>query len=140
MLKNLIGAFLAVMLFSFSAQGQSEWTNYYKDKLAVIDYHYADCHQPEKGIEKQEVYLRFKNLTQQTITITYQKQAEYNGKAAGVPDEGNMFTVNLKPGEVIEGHCGMRDKRLYLFVKMLDGSSGTQLTSFKLLNIKVSRS
>jgi len=63
----------------------------------------------------------------------------YNGKPAAEPTPENTFAVTLKPGEILEGNCGLKDKKLYIFVKMLDGTSKSVMTAFDLVNIKVSQ-
>ncbi|CAN5355966.1 hypothetical protein BH09BAC1_BH09BAC1_30650 [soil metagenome] len=138
MMKLLLTVLIGV-LFTFSAFAQGDWTDFYKDQIATIQYRYMDCHRPEDGIHRQEILLRFANLTQKAVTITYHKQISYNNNPANQPSAENTFTVTLKPGEVLEGSCGLKDKRLYIFVKMLDGTSQSVLTAFDLVNIKVTQ-
>lgn len=138
-MMRLLLTVLVGVLFTLQTFAQSDWTEYHKDNSATIEYRYFDCHRPEDGMHKQEIYLRFTNLTQNTVTISYQKQAIYNNKPAGAPSAENTFTVTLMPGEVLEGSCGLKDKRLYIFVKMLDGTSQSVLTAFDLVNLKVTQ-
>lgn len=137
MLKPLVAVLLAVFCFS-SAQAQTEWTSYYKDKLVNIDYRHADCNRPEDGMYKEEIFLRFTNLTTQTVTVTYQRALAYNDNELTVPAAENTFSLTLAPGETLEGKCGQKDKRFFIFVKMLDNTSKSILTDFKLLNIQAS--
>lgn len=138
MLKTILTVLLGVLSAAL-AFAQSDWTNYYEDAAASIDYKYQDCHRPEDGIFKQEIHLRLSNLTQSAVTISYQKKTAYNGKPAPEPGPENTFTVTLRPGEVLEGDCLLKNKGLYIFVKMLDGTSKSVLTAFDLVNIKVSQ-
>ncbi len=139
MLKLLFTVLIGALLTSFHSLAQTNWKNYYDDQIATIEYRYFDCHRPEVGIHTQDIYLRFTNHTQATITISYHKQIAYNNKPANAPSAENTFVVTLKPGEVLEGSCGLKDKRLYIFVKMLDGTSQSVLTAFDLVNIKVTQ-
>ena len=139
MLKILPLVLFGVLFFSFTTFAQGEWTTYYTDKQVTIQYKYNDCHRPEDGIHKQEVHLKFSNLTNETIAVKYQKQASYNNKPAVSNGNENTYTVTLKPGEVLEGNCGLKDKRLYIFAKMLDGTSQSVLTDFKLANIQITQ-
>jgi hypothetical protein len=139
MLKLLLTLSLGVLATAFAAFGQGDWTSLFKDQKVSIDYKYNDCHRPEDGIHKQNVHLRFTNLTGSSQQISYQKKVSYNNKPAAAPSPENTFTITLKPGEVMEGSCSLKDNRLAIFVKMLDGTSQSVMSSFELVNIKVTQ-
>lgn len=139
MLRIFTALFLGVFAFAFNASGQNDWATFYNDNVVSIDYRYDDCHRPEDGIHKQNVHLKFSNLTNQRVVVSYQKSTSYNNKPAATSGAENTFTVTLKPGEILEGSCGLKDKRLYIFVKMLDGTSSSVLTAFDLVNINVTQ-
>lgn len=139
MLKLLFTLSLGIFATAYSAFGQSEWTSLFKDQKISIEYTYDDCHRPADGIHKQNVHLRFTNLTASAQNISYQKKVSYNNKPAADPGVENTFTVTLKPGEVLEGSCSQKDNRLAIFVKMLDGTSQSVMTAFELVNIKVTQ-
>lgn len=136
MFKVLSALFVGVFVTAITAFGQTEWTSYYQDKSLVIEYRYNDCNRPADGIYKQEIYLRFSNKTTSQLVVNYQKKLSYNNKPVANTGPENTFALTLKPGEVLEGSCGLKDKRLYIFVKMLDGTSQSVLTAFELVNIK----
>lgn len=139
MLKTLFSLCIGVFVTAFSAMGQNDWASFYNDNIVAIEYRYDDCHRVDDGIHKQNIHLKFTNLTQGKVSVNYQKSTSYNNKPAAQPGAENTFTVSLKPGEVLEGSCGLKDKRLYIFVKMLDGTSQSVLSAFDLVNITVTQ-
>jgi hypothetical protein len=139
MLKLLLTLYIGVFATAFAAFGQGDWTSLHNDGKVAIEYRYSDCHRPEDGIHKQNVHFRFTNLTAATQQISYQKKVSYNNKPAAAPSAENTFAVTLKPAEVLEGSCSLKDNRLAIFVKMLDGTSQSVMTSFELVNIKVTQ-
>ena len=140
MFRLLTTLIVGVIAIANTALAQNDWTTLYNDNIAKIEYRYDDCHRPEDGVHKQNIHLKFTNHTNRTVVVSYQKSTSYNNKPAATPGAENTFAVTLKPGEVLEGSCGLKDKRLYIFVKMLDGTSQSVMTAFKLLNIQVSQS
>jgi hypothetical protein len=139
MLKLLFTLFLGVFATAFSAFGQGDWTSLFNNQNVSIEYRYDDCHRPEDGIHKQNVHLKFTNLTGSTQLVSYQKKVSYNNKPAAATSAENTFTITLKPGEVMEGSCSLKDNRLAIFVKMLDGTSQSVMSSFELVNVKVTQ-
>ncbi len=130
---------LGVIATANTLFAQTDWTSFYNDNVVSIEYRYDDCHRPADGIHNQNINLKFTNLTQGKVSVSYHKSTSYNNKPAAQPGAENTFTVSLKPGEVLEGICGLKDKRLSIFVKMLDGTSQSVLTAFDLVNITVSQ-
>lgn len=139
MLRFFATLFFGFFTFVLSAFGQSDWTTFYSNSIVSIEYRYDDCHRPEDGIHKQNIHLKFTNLSNKSVTVGYQKSTSYNNIPAAKPGAENTFTISLKPREVLEGNCGLKDKRLYIFVKMLDGTSQSVLTAFDLVNITVTQ-
>lgn len=139
MFRILTTLIIGVFAIANSALAQNDWTTFYNDYVVAIEYRYDDCHRPQDGVHKQNIHLKLTNFTNSSVVVSYQKSTSYNNKPAAAPSAENTFTVTLKPGEVLEGSCGLKDKRLSIFVKMLDGTSQSVLTQFDLVNITVTQ-
>lgn len=117
----------------------SEWQEVFSNDQVIIKYKYQYCNEPSKGINNEYVYFQFTNLTTENLEISFSKELWYNTKCITCNNESQEynFTVKLNPGEYIEGKCGeTNDRALYIFSKMADGLSKSELTSFNLKNIK----
>lgn len=126
-----------MLVSAFPLAAQHEWATYYEDSSLSIKYLYRDCYDVANGINMQKILLSYTNKTQQSIEVTFQRKFAYNNTPASEPTDENTFILTLKPGEVLEGSCDLKDKRFYFFVKMLDGTSQSVLSSFEIVNIKV---
>jgi len=116
------------------------WTTLMVQNQLSIDYIATEC-DPGIGYKKENIHLRFTNLSTETIQITWHAILEYSGecKTCDYPEEYSYELV-LKPNEVLEGDCRINyDNRLVIFSKYLDEkyTGKSQLTDFELRSLTI---
>ena len=80
----------------------------------------VDCINPNSGIDKQEIYLKFTNLSNQAIDFTWEYDLTYDDVCYNCDGNNSEMqqTIHLAPKSSIGGECGVRTKtKLSLFVK-----------------------
>lgn len=117
----------------------TDWIFYVDEEKFSIDYQLANC-DPEMGYDKEMVLLRLTNKTEDLISVSWVTQL-YTSKDecrnCEARDEYH-FTVNLNPGESVEGNCSIyTDNKLKIFSRFNDENytKGDRLYSFKLENL-----
>ena len=137
MKRLLLLAVLMATLIPVRSQGS--WANYYRSNELEINYHAGiECHDLTNGIHKKIVVLQFVNLTNQNLSISFNKQMWYNGRCIGCDNPAEQhFTVTLDPQQSLVGSCeDKQTKSLYIVDKMLNGGN-SMLTKFELANIHI---
>ncbi len=129
-LSLLIGCFGFMLLKA--EQPKEAFSN---EQLSVT-YTYSNCHDNQNGIRQEKVLLSFQNKTNQTITVSFDRNLWYNDVALNTSGNEKRFTVELKPNQQIAGECATKDKAFVIFSKQLD-IKGRQLTKFALDNISI---
>jgi hypothetical protein len=112
-----------------------ETVQLYNNNQVSISYRNQDCNDTKNGIYKQNALLKFTNKTAHTISVSFSRELEYNGKPQS-PDT-KVFTVVLKPNQTLEGACQETNNALSVFVKFLDKVSNKQLTRFAITDVKI---
>ena len=131
-LSLLIGCFSFILL---KAEQPKEAFN---NEQLSITYTNSNCHDNPNGIHQEKVLLSFLNKTNQTITVTFDRNLWYNDVALNTSGNEKKFTVVLAPNQQITGQCSTRDKALSIFSKHLD-FKGRQLTKFALDNVLITK-
>ncbi len=117
----------------------SSWTTYVETAKVKIEYIKVDC-DPDSGMDYQGIMLRFTNLTNDEIDLTWHLDLFYDATCRTCGFDEYDRTLTLTPNEVKEGDCNVKTNRtLDLFVKFTDAaySKGAELTSFALTNMTV---
>lgn len=129
-MNKLLG--LLVLILSTSCiQAQDVWENYFQDSRVKVEFRYTDCHDVVNGIHQQKILLRFLNLTNSSIEVSYQRKPDYG---EGYTYETNLQHISLGANAVIEGSCSEKDKSLFFFSRHLN-KQGRSLHRFELANI-----
>ncbi len=135
MLKKILFTFLlsAASLFSFAQK--TEWKEYFSNGKFSIQFIYAECHQPAKGLHNENVLLRLVNHTDQNITVSYKLSKTYNGKE--IMGDTSDFTFTIPAYFTLESMCDDLKEGLFVFSKILDLEAKSVLDSFELKNLKI---
>lgn len=118
----------------------AKWASLTKTNLLAVDYRYEECKLPSQGTDQEIVYLHLKNLTNQSISVSYNLLKYYNGKCLNCDgrEEGTAYTFELKPKATLQGSCGQNTQNgLCIFSKMLNVEAESVLTNFEITNLKV---
>lgn len=133
-MKHLLLTILTMAMVS-SASATGEWKSYFKNNEVEVLYRYSDCHDEANGIHQQKILLKFVNLQNKKVEVTYTKELSFSNRQNGKPDVRD-FSVQLEPKATIEGTCTVKDNRLFIFSKQLNFEA-TKLEKFELKNISV---
>jgi hypothetical protein len=131
MMKIVWGTVL--FLTSSLSHAQDVWKPYFENSQLIVEYKYSDCHDEANGIHQQKVLLRFLNLTNAAVDVSFQRKTDY-GK--GYTTENNQQHLLLPAKGEKEGNCSEKDKSLFIFSKHLN-MEGRSLRKFELNNINV---
>lgn len=138
--------FIAIsVFFSLNSYAQTSFTlspevhSYYKDSLIEISYQYGNCNLVYEGFNKDEVYLKIKNLTNKEVEVSWELALTYTNKCYnchGESDELKFKTV-IQPNQTLQGRCG-EDGNPYLlkiFSGFVNNESEVKLKKFDIKNI-----
>ena len=131
-LSLLIGCFCFMLLKAEQAK------EVFNNEQLSITYSNSDCHDNPNGIHQEKVLLTFQNKTQQTITVSFDRNLWYDNVALNTSGNEKRFTVVLAPNQQITGECATKDKAFSIFSKHLD-FKGRSLTKFALENVSISK-
>jgi hypothetical protein len=115
-----------------------EWQPLTSTDFVDVSYRYGECLNPSQGVDKQEVYLKFTNKTNEKLSIVWENELHYGKRCIncdGLNDE-MRFEIALEPKSSINGECGKNgNSKLRFMAKFLNIDSSTVLTEFKVKNI-----
>lgn len=132
-MKQLLLLLLGTVLTTGVYAG-SDWKLYYEDASIKVYYTYTDCHDVANGLHEEKVILKFENLTDNRLQVTYSKLLLYSTGKETATDTN--YRLELAPKQVLEGNCTTRDNAMYIFSKMLENPKSI-LKKFDLKNITV---
>ncbi|MEN9743138.1 MAG: hypothetical protein RLZZ65_943 [Bacteroidota bacterium] len=96
------------------------------------------CSVPAEGYEADLIQLSITNNTNQVKTVSYSFELYYDGVCANCEHPEMTFTQVLQPKSKLEGVCLDRERQgLTIFDHMPAHLTKTQLTDYKILNVKV---
>jgi hypothetical protein len=113
----------------------NEWKEYFSNGKLSIQFIYAECHQPAKGLHNENVLLRLANNTDQDIIVSYKLSKTYNGKEQ--TGDTSDFTFTVPAFFKLESTCEDLKDGLHVFSKILDLKAKSVLNSFELKNLKI---
>lgn len=121
-----------------SAAAQDGWKNYSRSPELEINYRHMECHDTVNGTHKGIVALQFVNLTGSQLSVSYNKQAWYNGICKGCENTAeSRMGIRLAPHETQTGSCdNTKTKALSIYEKMLDVKAAV-LQKFELGNLQI---
>lgn len=133
--------FLYLSLFTSVLYAQQpDWRSYYEDNNLTIEVHSVSCHLAARGTHQQILYIQYKNKTNTTIDVSFNRKVWYDDQCIGCNNEAeSKFILTIPPLGNISGSCenGPKDKRLSIFQYSLDAVTDRRLTNFELSDIQV---
>lgn len=117
------------------ASNSAEWKIFHKDSSVQIDYRFDNCNLKYDGINKDEVYLKIQNLTDEKLEINWELVLNYSNKCYNCNRENDelKFTTILEPYQILEGKCEEYNVfQLKIFSKFLNNESETKLKDFNI--------
>lgn len=133
-MKHTLLALFALLLAAPAVAG-GDWKTYFESKEVKVLYCYTDCHDEANGLHQQKILLKFINLQNKAVEVSYGRQLQFSNKQSTSPDV-KQFTVNLAANATLQGDCTTKNNALFIFSKQLNFSS-TQLEKFDLQSISV---
>lgn len=136
MFKHLLAVGLMIISFhSAIAQQSTDWSTYYEADEFKISFKSSDCDYPEKGVHNRYLLLKLENLSDNSISVSYDIDRSYNGKEI-TPDK-NGYYFNIPATSSIEAKCDNLEEGLHLFVKVLNVEAKSNLSAFELSKLTV---
>lgn len=117
-----------------------EWQVYFENSELKIEYALHDC-DATSGYDFQAVFLRYTNLTSETLELSWHLDLYYDGNCRTCGYGEYDRTMSLSPGEELQGTCANNTNlKLELFSKFIDAAytKGAQLTSFQFSDLQIS--
>lgn len=133
MLKHLFAVVLIATFHSAFSQEANSWSTYYENDQIRISVQNSDCNYPEKGINNRYLFLKLENLTDNTVSVSYDLNRSYNGKEI-TPDK-NGFLFNVDAQSSIYADCSNLKDGLHLFSSMLNVEAKSKLSGFELAEL-----
>ncbi len=115
---------------------ESDWKVEYKDIQIQIESKTIIYESIKDGIKHERIVFRYTNLSNQNITITFNRNLVYNGICYGCDKPEKNYSVQLNAKEVKEFSDVNKSKTFYFFSKDLKGTIKKTLDSFQLTNIE----
>lgn len=132
--------FFLVFIFTTSVvfgQESNIWEKHTLNEFFEISTQKINCTNPSQGINKEYLFLKIANKSNESLTLTYKVEKWYNGVNSN-SDEGNQYTIKLSPGESVEGSCeNYRNGKLAIFSKMTGTSNARKLTNYTIIPLSV---
>jgi hypothetical protein len=133
-LKHILFSAVAAF-FCLHLSAADNWKTYFKNEQAEILYRYSDCHDDANGVHQQKILLKFVNLQNTKMEISFSKELAYNSRKGNSSDI-KSYLVELGSKETKEGVCSDKDNALFIFSKQLN-LEAKELSGFELKNISV---
>jgi hypothetical protein len=124
--------------FAQEATNVQDWVLIENQVGYRVEYRYADCLNPQSGMDKREVYLKFTNLTNKEMTLNWEYDVSYDGKCINCDGDNDemKFTIVIPPNSSVEGTCGDNNaNNLTIFAEFLNIDGVRKMTSFHVKNI-----
>ncbi len=133
--------FLVTLFFTvLNIQAKEPHSVYFENNQIRITQQTEDCHDEANGTHRQYIFLRFENLTDKPLAVSFKKELWYNEQCTTCEktSDEHLMKVSLAPKEIIAGSCEKSERAFSVFSKMLDKTTNSTLTKFELKNIQVS--
>ena len=138
---------LSILLFGkpvFSQNNSEDFTSWklYKEVSGLqIFSKEIGCHDNQNGIHEKYIVFQFVNTAEQTMNVSWQKELWYNEKCTTcdkISTTENSFSLNLVPGESIEGSCdNLSSSGLKIFSHFLNTVKGSKLSKYEFKKMKI---
>lgn len=135
-MKLVLSLSLLLLLSSFSLKKGGDVL--FSNNKLTIEAITEGCNDIKNGINKEYIFLNFRNKTTQDVTVTYYTELFYNGTCYSCSNkEEYTFTIVIPANGIISGSCANKTQALAIFSKMLDGVKSSQLTSYSIKNVVI---
>jgi len=132
--KIFLTCVLSVIAVISFAQ-KNDWKEYFGNNGISIQFIYAECHQPAKGLHNEYLLLRLENKTDQEVKIRYKLSKVYNG--IEMTGDTADFSFTVPAYYIMESNCDDMKEGLYIYSKILDLKPTSVLNSFELKNLSI---
>ena len=131
-----IGVALFFISQTTKAQNADQWETYHEDELVRISYQLTDDVRPADGINNKVYLLRYENLTDQKVDVSFKRVTWYGDQCNGCGSDSDEFnyTVTIDPSAVAAKGPGERDSAYFIYHSRASGS-GRTLSKFELQQI-----
>lgn len=121
-------------------QKSDKWHSLYEENGLEIEFMRSDCDNQANGMNKEEIYLRFTNTTNQVMKVRWEYDLTYNTGQYNTEggNEEMIQTIMLPANGSKEGTCGDRnEEKLKFMVRFLGIDNNTLLNDFNVKNIEI---
>lgn len=138
-MKKLL-KFLGILCLVFSAFSfdvkENDWKVYFENDEIKIESKSLFCDKPTIDIHNSYVVLKITNKTNQSVSVSFNKELWYNDVCTSCNELKEFTTVvTLSPNEILEANCDSKTKELKIFQS--HSESKKRLSKFELKKIEV---
>lgn len=118
------------------------WTDLMAKSGVKVKYKYSECRDDTNDSHKEYVMLRFENITDEKVTVSWDHLLWYDGHCSSCDSDDSEFNKELQlgPKEERTGDCTSdTPESLRIFSEFLEKGKGrpdTKLTGIRLSNLK----
>lgn len=122
-------AFIFIWITSSSCFGQ-EWKTLQSNENISINTAEINYESPKDGIQHQRVIFQYKNLTNNSLTLTFNRTVSYGTQQI---TQDKTYSITIPANSSIEYNDeNSKDKTFYIFSKDLKGTIKKILTNFQI--------
>jgi len=132
----------AIVLNFYSIQAQTTWYNYQTTNQVRIDYSDpVNCNFSEGEVQMEYIFLKFSNLTNIAVNISYRVEYYYVGTGcATCTNNEYIYTINVPANGSITTNCDFKSagqNKLAIFKKYINRTNKVQFDKFEISNITI---
>lgn len=127
-------------LFAQTNDKNFQWTSLHSIDGVEIFQKELECR--VQNIPNQIAHLlKVINNSNSTVRVEWDLAIWYNDELVShnLSDGENHYSVELAPGESVEGTCEVPSGPLYIYKDFIDLKTSTKLTRFELQNLKITQ-
>ena len=107
----------------------------FENDIAVFTVSYATVQTPNTSTIKNYALITILNKSAEHITISYNKEAYYDGICSSCQQQESQFELGLEPHEAKNGILDNNSNGLRIFHSFKTGESKRKLTDLKISNV-----
>lgn len=125
--------FASVILYSQNNTTIGEYELTFQNDLVEVSLAQGDWEDVSRNISHARYFIQYKNLTNEEIEITLNKELHYGNQCYGCNgSEESYKTIIVPPNTTLSFNQENNDKRFYFFVKDNNGLISRQLSDFQI--------
>lgn len=140
-MKNILSLALMLLFVGMlrAQDNSSVWKLYAEVDGVKIEYRQSDCH-IENSFHQSWYLIKLTNTTASKVYLNYDMDLYYNDVCTTCGKGEYKYGQRLEANQVLEGECSFSTlPNLKVFIKFLDMENRSELSDFKLSNIKVTK-